>query len=182
MAESLLLPMVSRVAGKAADVLVQSITRMWGVDDDRRKLERHLLAVQSLLADAEVKSENNPAVRRWMKDLKVVAYRADDVLDDFQYEALHREAQSHRSMTSKVLSSFTLHNRLVFRHKASRELKNVLDKIDELVMEMNKFGFMERAEVPHALYRQTHSVLDESVEIFGRDEDKEALVKLLIDQ
>ncbi|TKW11595.1 hypothetical protein SEVIR_6G242150v4 [Setaria viridis] len=74
MAESLLLPMVSRVAGKAADVLVQSITRMWGVDDDRRKLERHLLAVQSLLADAEVKSENNPAVRRWMKDLKVVAY------------------------------------------------------------------------------------------------------------
>ncbi|XP_022683071.1 disease resistance protein RGA2-like [Setaria italica] len=182
MAESLLLPMVSRVAGKAADVLVQSITRMWGVDDDRRKLERHLLAVQSLLADAEVKSENNPAVRRWMKDLNVVAYRADDVLDDFQYEALHREAQSHRSMTSKVLSSFTLHNRLVFRHKASRDLKNVLDKIDELVMEMNKFGFMERAEVPHALYRQTHSVLDESVEIFGRDEDKEALVKLLIDQ
>ncbi|CAL5000084.1 unnamed protein product [Urochloa decumbens] len=183
MAESLLLPVVCRVAGKAADVLVQSITHMWGVDDDRRKLERHLLAVQSLLADAEVKSENNPAVRRWMKDLKAVAYRADDVLDDFQYEALHREAQSHRSMTSKVQSYFfTLHNRLVFRHKASRDLKNVLDKIDGLVTEMNKFGFMERTEVPHALYRQTHSALDGSAEIFGRDEDKEALVKLLLDQ
>jgi hypothetical protein len=183
MAESLLLTVVCKVAGKAADVLVKSITRVWGINDDRRKLERHLLAVQSLLADAEVKSENNPAVRRWMKDLKAVAYQADDVLDDFQYEAVRREAQSHhQSMTSKVLSYFTLHNRPVFRHKTSRNLRNGLDKIDGLVTEMSKFGFMERAKVPHVLYRQTHSGMDGSAGIFGRDEDKEALVKLLLYQ
>jgi hypothetical protein len=57
MAESLVLPVVRGVLGKAADALVQKVTRMWGVDNDRRKLERHLLSVQSLLSDAEVKSE-----------------------------------------------------------------------------------------------------------------------------
>lgn len=36
MAESLLLPVVRGVIGKAADALVQSITRIWGVDNDRR--------------------------------------------------------------------------------------------------------------------------------------------------
>lgn len=182
MAESLLLPVVHSVAGKAASAFVQSVTRMWGVDADRDKLERRLLAVQSLLADAEAKSETNPAVRKWMKDLKAVAYQADDVLDDFQYEALRREAQRNRSMASKVLGNFTSNNILVFRHKVSRDLKNVLEKIDELVTEMSTFRLVERVEAPHIMYRETHSVLDESTKIFGREHDKEVVVELLLGQ
>ncbi|TKW11537.1 hypothetical protein SEVIR_6G238466v4 [Setaria viridis] len=183
MAESLLLPVVRGVVGKAADALVQSITRMWGVDNDRLKLERHLVYVQSLLADAEAKSETNHAVRTWMKELKAAAYQADDVLDDFQYEALRREALSGQSTASKVLSNFTSKNRLVFRHKASRGLKNVLEKIDELVTEMTKFGLVALPEgPPQALPRQTHSALDESMEIIGRKDDKDGVVELLLDQ
>ncbi|RCV32115.1 hypothetical protein SETIT_6G232200v2 [Setaria italica] len=183
MAESLLLPVVRGVVGKAADALVQSITRMWGVDNDRLKLERHLVYVQSLLADAEAKSETNHAVRTWMKELKAAAYQADDVLDDFQYEALRREALSGQSTASKVLSNFTSKNRLVFRHKASRDLKNVLEKIDELVTEMTKFGLVALAEAPlQALPRQTHSALDESREIIGRKDDKDGVVELLLNQ
>nr|CAB3483707.1 unnamed protein product [Digitaria exilis] len=169
MAESLLLPV--------------SVTRIWGVDGERRKLERQLVYVQSLLADAEVKSETNHAVRAWMKALKAVAYQADDVLDDFQYEALRREAWSQRSKVNKVLSNFTSKNRLVFRHKASRDLKNVLQKITELVAEMNTFGLVVCAEAPpQALPRHTHSALDDSTGVFGRDDDKEVVVRLLLDQ
>ncbi|TVU04749.1 hypothetical protein EJB05_47882, partial [Eragrostis curvula] len=183
MAEALIFPLVRGVVGKAGDALVKRVTRMWGVDDDRDKLERRLAYVQSLLADAEVKSETNHAVRTWMKALKAAAYRADDVLDDFQYEALRLEAQSRGSMASKVLSCFNFQNKLVFRHKASKELKSVLDKIDELVEEMNKFGLLVREEVPQVLlHRQTHSALNESADIFGRDDDREVVVKLLLDQ
>ncbi|KAK8451627.1 hypothetical protein SEVIR_6G238500v4 [Setaria viridis] len=196
MAESLLLPVVRGVVGKAADALVQSITRMWGVDQDRLKLERHLVYVQSLLADAEAKSETNHAVRTWMKELKAAAYQADDVLDDFQYEALRREALSGQSVASKVLINFTSKNRLAFRCKASRNLKNVLKKIDKLVIEMKKFGLVALAEEPpqalprqmhsaappQALPRQTHSALDESIEIFDREDDKDGVVKVLLDQ
>ncbi|CAL5013782.1 unnamed protein product [Urochloa decumbens] len=150
MAESLLLPVVRGVVGKAADALVQRVTAMWGVDGHRRDLELKLLYVQSLLADAEVKSETNPAVKAWMRELRAAAYKADDVLDDFQYEALRREAQSLRPASSK---------------------------------DMQKFGLMQREPVAtQALYRQTHSVLDESTDIFGRDDDKEIVVKLLLDQ
>ncbi|WVZ91846.1 hypothetical protein U9M48_037968 [Paspalum notatum var. saurae] len=150
MAESLLLPVVRGVVGKAADALVQRVARMCGVDDDRRKLERHLVYVQSLLADAEVKAETNGAVRAWIKALKTAAYQADDVLDNF------------------------------------KDLKNVLDKIDELVAEMRKFDLVVRAEAPLRLqvilHRQTHSVLDESMVIFGRDDNKDDVVKILLDQ
>ncbi|KAJ1269472.1 hypothetical protein BS78_07G214400 [Paspalum vaginatum] len=185
MAETLLLPVVRGVVGKAADELVQRITRMCGVDDDRRKLERQLVYVQSLLADAEVKAETNGTIRVWMKALKTVAYQADDVLDNFQYEALRREAltQSGQSMASKVRSSFTSNNRLVLRYKASRDLKNVLQKIDELVAEMKMFDLVVRAEAPlQVLPHLTHSALDISMDIFGRDDDKEVVVKLLLGQ
>ncbi|EAZ43530.1 hypothetical protein OsJ_28147 [Oryza sativa Japonica Group] len=182
MAESLLLPVVRGVAGKAADALVQSVTRMCGIDGDRRKLERQLLAVQCKLADAEAKSETNPAVKRWMKDLKAVAYEADDVLDDFEYEALRREVKIGDSTTRKVLGFFTPHSPLLFRVTMSRKLGDVLKKINELVEEMNKFGLMEHVEVPQLPYRLTHSGLDESADIFGREHDKEVLVKLTLDQ
>ncbi|KAK3124022.1 hypothetical protein QOZ80_8AG0639410 [Eleusine coracana subsp. coracana] len=182
MAEALLLSVVRGVVGKAGDALVKRVTRMWGVDDDRERLERRLVYVQSLLADAEEKSETNDAVKAWMTALKAAAYQADDVLDDFQYEALRLEAQSLRSVTTKVLSFFTLQNRLVFRHKASMELKNVLGKIEELVSEMKTYELEPRGEVPQVVYRQTHSALDETAEIFGRDDDREVVVKVLLDQ
>ncbi|KAL5229418.1 hypothetical protein ABZP36_028194 [Zizania latifolia] len=182
MAESLLLPAVRGVVGKAADALVQSVTRMCGVDGDRRKLERQLLAIQCKLMDAEEKSETNPAVKRWMKDLRAVAYEADDVLDDFQYEALRREAKIGDSTTRKVLCYFTPQSPLLFRATMSRKLSNVLNKINELIEEMNKFGLMERTEPPQLPYRETHSALDDSADIMGRDDDKAAVVKLLMEQ
>nr|CAB3462191.1 unnamed protein product [Digitaria exilis] len=180
MAEVVLLPVVRGVVAKAGDVLVKRITGMWGIDGDRERLERRLVYVQSLLADAAVKSETNLAVKAWMKALKAAAYQADDILDDFQYEALRRE--SNQSMASKVLGNFTSKNRLVFRHKASRELKNVLEKIEELMSEMKEYELEPRAEVPQVLHRQTHSELDKSSQIFGRDDDMEVVVKLLLDQ
>ncbi|KAF7099580.1 hypothetical protein CFC21_101201 [Triticum aestivum] len=184
MAESLVLSVVQGVAGKAADALIQTVTRMCGLDDDRQTLERHLLAVQCKLANAEERSQTNPYLRSWMENLKGVAYEADDVLDDFQYEALRREAQIGKSTSRKVLGYVTYHSPLLFRFAMSRKLKGVLDKINKLVEEMNKFGLensVYQLERQHP-WRQTHSKLDESTKIFGRDDDKEGVVKLLLDQ
>ncbi|XP_048542663.1 putative disease resistance protein RGA3 [Triticum urartu] len=184
MAESLLLPLVRGVAGKATDALVETVTRMCGLDDDRQALERCLLAVECKLANAEEMSETNPYVKSWMKELKSVAYQADDVLDDFQYEALRRQSKIGKSTTRKVLSYITRHSPLLFRFEMSRKLKNVLKKINKLVKEMNTFGLessVRREERQHP-WRQTHSKLDETTQIFGRDDDKEVVVKLLLDQ
>ncbi|KAF2920748.1 hypothetical protein DAI22_08g234800 [Oryza sativa Japonica Group] len=117
-----------------------------------------------------------------MKDLKAVAYEADDVLDDFEYEALRREVKIGDSTTRKVLGYFTPHSPLLFRVTMSRKLGDVLKKINDLVEEMNKFGLMEHTEAPQLPYRLTHSGLDESADIFGREHDKEVLVKLMLDQ
>ncbi|XBI77119.1 hypothetical protein VPH35_070287 [Triticum aestivum] len=184
MAESLLLPLVRGVAGKAADTLVETVTQMCGLDNDRRTLERQLLAVECKLAHAEEWSETNSYVKSWMKELKSVAYEADDVLDDFQYEALRRKSKIGKSTTHKVLGYITDRSPLRFRFEMSKKLKTVLAKINKLVEEMNKFGLensVSRVERQHPC-RQTHSKLDWSTKIFGRDDDKEEVVKLLLEQ
>ena len=58
----------------------------------------------------------------------------------------------------------------------------MLGKIDDLVVEMKTFGLVKLAEPPQVVYRQTHSALDDSAEIFGSGDDKEVVVKMLLDQ
>ncbi|XBI77129.1 hypothetical protein VPH35_070297 [Triticum aestivum] len=184
MAESLLLPLVRGVAGKATDTLVEMVTRMCGLDEDRRTLGRHLLAVECKLANAEERCEKNDYVKSWMKDLKSVTYEANDVLDDFQYEALRRQSKIGMSTFRKVRGYITHRSPLLFRFEMTKKLKNVLEKINKLVEEMNKFGLensVHREEWQHP-WRQTHSKLDDSTKIFGRDNNKEEVVKLLLDQ
>nr|UBY07361.1 NBS-LRR disease resistance protein [Dasypyrum villosum] len=178
----LLVPLLGSVAAKAGDALVRELLRAWGLDKARRKLERHLAAVQSILLDADTKSRTNPAVHRWITDLKTAAYQADDVLDEFRYEALRRRAttQIHRpSISRKVLSYFTTNSPIVFRLSMSRKMKDALEMIDELVREMNKFQFLQHVEAPNIVHPQTHSHVVES-EIVGRQNEKEQVVQILL--
>ncbi|XBI05964.1 hypothetical protein VPH35_134038 [Triticum aestivum] len=184
MAESMLLPLVRGVAVKVADALVETVARICGLDDDRRTLERLLLAVQCKLANAEERSKKNNYIKIWMKELKSVAYEAEDMLDDFQYEALRRKSKVGNSTARKVLSYITHNSPLLFRFEMSKKLKNILQNISKLVEEMNKFGLENSVHREEQQYpwRQTHSKLDNFSKIFGRDDDKEVVVKLLLDQ
>nr|UBY07091.1 NBS-LRR disease resistance protein [Dasypyrum villosum] len=184
MAESLLLPLVRGVASRAVGSLVQTVTSMCGLDDDRETLKRHLLAIECKLVNAEEKCKTNGYIKSWMEKLKAVAYKADDILDDFEYKGLRRNFQIGEPTSRKVLGYVTRHSPLLFRFAMSRKLKGVLNRIKELVEEMNTFGlenFVNPDQRQHP-WRQTHSKLDESTEIFGRGDDKEGVVKLLLEQ
>uniref|UniRef100_A0A453Q966 Disease resistance N-terminal domain-containing protein n=1 Tax=Aegilops tauschii subsp. strangulata TaxID=200361 RepID=A0A453Q966_AEGTS len=155
-----------------------------GLGKVRRKLECHLAAIQCILLDADAKSRTNAAVHRWMTDLKTAAYQTDDVLDDFHYEALRRHAAQigHVSTAHKVglLSYFTINSPVVFRLSMSMKMKDALKVIDELVLEMNNFHFLQHAEARSVDHPQTHSRVDESV-IVGRQDEKELVVNILLD-
>ncbi|XBI78255.1 hypothetical protein VPH35_087979 [Triticum aestivum] len=96
-----------------------------------------------------------------MKELKSVAYEADD-------------CKIGRSTTLKVLSCITHNSPLLFRFEMSKKLMN----------EINKFGLensVHKEEEQHP-WRETHSKPDDFTKIFGRDDDKEVVVKLLLNQ
>ncbi|KAK1279582.1 hypothetical protein QJS04_geneDACA015138 [Acorus gramineus] len=74
-----------------------------GVDGELEKLESNFSAIQAVLADAEEQRVKNRTLEDWLKKVRDVAYRADNVLDEFHIEALRRrEAETGNHMLKNV--------------------------------------------------------------------------------
>ncbi|KAJ3684993.1 hypothetical protein LUZ61_014157 [Rhynchospora tenuis] len=98
--DMVLSPLISVAVKKSADALVEQICGMWGMDENRKTLRRHLLAIQEKIEDAQERAVGSPAVKGWMQELEAAAHEAVDVLDEFQYEALRSEAISQQPYAS----------------------------------------------------------------------------------
>jgi Rx N-terminal domain len=93
-------PLLSFVVLKVGNALIEQFCQMHGMKENREKLHRHLCAIQAVISNAEERGANEPHVRAWLKELNAAAYKAVDLLDDFQYEALRRDALSQDASSS----------------------------------------------------------------------------------
>uniref|UniRef100_A0A0D9XBP9 Uncharacterized protein n=1 Tax=Leersia perrieri TaxID=77586 RepID=A0A0D9XBP9_9ORYZ len=176
-------PLLSFAVLKVGNALIEQFCRMYGMKDNREKLQRQLLALQAVIANAEQRGAHEPHVRAWLKELTATAYKAVDVLDEFQYEALHRNAVSQEPSSSikKVTKRIILQkNPILFRYKMSKKLKTILEKIDEIISEMKNFNFIVLEHQPIISRPPTHSCIVKS-EIVGRDDAKEDIMNILVD-
>ncbi|CAL5330588.1 unnamed protein product [Camellia sinensis] len=71
----------------------------WGFKEDLETLRRRLTLIQSLLSDAENQRITSASMREWLKNLKLVTCDAENVLDEFAYEALRRKLEECWSST-----------------------------------------------------------------------------------
>ncbi|CAL9088130.1 unnamed protein product, partial [Musa acuminata var. zebrina] len=162
--------------------VIRQIGAVWGLEENLEKLERTLLRIQSIVGDAEEQQIKDTAVKKWLTALRDAAYAAEDVLDEFNLEILRK---SNRAIENKMMgkvSDFSSHNPLCFRFKMARKLNEVVKSIDEIAAESRKFNFAVRTqEQTPPTVRQTHSYVVES-DVIGRGEEKDEIVKLLIEQ
>jgi hypothetical protein len=74
-----------------------------GLEKKLEKWSKMLPRIEAVLDDAEEKQENGVAVKRWLDDLRDLAYDADDILDEFATEALRQKLTGgNHAGTSKV--------------------------------------------------------------------------------
>ncbi|CAL9170666.1 unnamed protein product [Musa hybrid cultivar] len=163
--------------------VVRQIGAVWGLEEDLEKLERTLLRIQSIVGDAEEQQIKDTAVKNWLTALRDAAYAAEDVLDEFNLETLRKSNRAiENKMMGKVSDFFSSHNPLCFRFKMARKLNEVVKSIDKIAAESRKFNFAVRTqEQTPPTVRQTHSYVVES-DVIGRGEEKDEIVKLLIEQ
>ncbi|EMS56468.1 Putative disease resistance protein RGA3 [Triticum urartu] len=158
------------------------------VAEELEKLSSSLSTIQAHVEDAEERQLKDKAARSWLAKLKDVAYEMDDLLDDYAAEALRskQEGPSRDNHLSKVRSCFCCFwfNTCLFNHKILQDIKKVEEKLNRLVQEREIIGpNMIRATDRKELKErpQTSSIIDDS-SVFGREEDKETIVKMLLDQ
>lgn len=133
---------ISMVKEKASSYLLDQYRVMEGMEEQRK-----LPAILDIIQDAE-KGAFRPGVRAWLKDLKEVSYEANDVFDEFKYEALRREAKKKGHHRIKAFTSFPARNPIVFRYRMGKKLCKIVQTIQVLVTEMTTFGFRHLQQAP----------------------------------
>ncbi|CAM0954879.1 unnamed protein product [Alopecurus aequalis] len=153
------------------------------VAEELEKLSSTLSTIQAHVEDAEERQLRDKAARSWLAKLKDVAYQMDDLLDDYTAEALRSKLEG--TSNYKVRSCFCCFclNTCLFNHKILQEIRKVEQKLDRLVKErqiigQNMVGMTDRKEIKER--PETSSIIDDS-SVFGREEDKEIIVKKLLD-
>uniref|UniRef100_K3Z363 NB-ARC domain-containing protein n=3 Tax=Setaria italica TaxID=4555 RepID=K3Z363_SETIT len=183
-------PLVSMVKEKASSYLLEQYQVMQGLEKQHKLLKRKLPAILDVITDAEEQAAaKREGAKAWLEEVRQVAYQANDVLDEFKYEALRRKAREeghYKELGMDVIKLFPSHNRFVFRIKMGNKLRIILQELDVLIAEMNCFGFKFRQgpPVPVNHLRENSSKIIDPVDIAGRSRagDKEKIIKSLLDK
>ncbi|XBJ14077.1 hypothetical protein VPH35_006171 [Triticum aestivum] len=182
-------PLVSLLMNKASNSLLDQYKVMEGMEEQHRILKSKLPAILDVITDAEEQATTHrEGAKAWLQELKTVAYKANEVFDEFKYEALRREAKKNGYYTKlgfDVIKIFPTNNRIVFRYKMSRKLCRILQAIEVLIVEMQVFGFKYQQQPPVSKqWRQTDYVIIDPQEIasISRSKDMKNIVDILLGQ
>ncbi|PUZ68672.1 hypothetical protein GQ55_2G047800 [Panicum hallii var. hallii] len=183
-------PLVSMVKEKASSYLLDQYKVMEGMEEQHKLLKRKLPAILDVITDAEEQAAaKREGAKVWLEEVRKVAYQANDVLDEFKYEALRRKAKKeghNKDLGIDVIKLFPTHNRIVFRHRMANKLRVILKEIDILIREMNDFRFMFKPGPPEPIIylRQNNSdIVDrENIAKESRAREKKDVVDRLLAQ
>ncbi|RYR75199.1 hypothetical protein Ahy_A02g009873 isoform B [Arachis hypogaea] len=135
------------------------------------RLKTALFGAEGLVADAELKQFGNPSVRKWLDSLRDAVYCAQDLLD-----AVLLKATTQKNASSSWSLSFFI----------NRDRDEMVDKMEGMVRRVEDLGkqkdFLGLEKIPtgSSSWRTPTSSLVRG-NVYGREDDKKALVKMLKD-
>ncbi|GAV73547.1 NB-ARC domain-containing protein [Cephalotus follicularis] len=120
---------------KLLSIATEEIGAALGVKGDLQKLKGKLESIQMFLNDASNRQISETSIREWLKKLQTVAYKAEDVLDEFAFEHLRRKLELQNRMSSKARNCLSLSNPVGFRFKMAHEVKRVNKMLNDIYTE-----------------------------------------------
>ncbi|KAL5549124.1 hypothetical protein UlMin_004355, partial [Ulmus minor] len=143
------------------------------------ELKINLRSANVVLNDAEVKQLTNQDVKNWVDDLTDVIYKADFLLDKIDTEASRRKREdgSAASKASKLLN-FVSTSFSSFEKTLIVEVEEILEKLNLLLGQIDRLGLKEVQTRP--LQRLRAPLVVKESDVYGRDQDKEKIVELLL--
>ena len=182
MAESFLFSLADSFITKVASRAVEEASLALGVYDDLREIKNTVSLIKAVLLDAELKQKQNYELREWLKQIKRVLYDAEDVIDDFECEALRKHiVNASGSIRKKVRRYFSGSNPLVYRLKMAHQIKHINKRFNKVAAARHNFDLQTNDSDNHVIKRRelTHSHVINS-DVIGKENDKQKIIDLLL--
>ncbi|XP_019702706.3 putative disease resistance protein RGA3 isoform X4 [Elaeis guineensis] len=160
---------------------------------DLKRLERTLKRIQTVLHDAEEREIREEAIKLWLKELKEVAYDAEDVLDEYHYEELRAQVEARASRKRKrvegddeeeVSSSLSTIEVSIPDGMGDR-IREIRERFDEISEDRERLRLREEdgeRRVFGALRPPPTSHMVDESSIYGREHDKQKVIDLLFSE
>ncbi|KAK4410218.1 Disease resistance protein RGA2 [Sesamum angolense] len=129
MAEIVIDSAVQVLVEKLIAIASEEIGVIFGVKEELASLKESFTKIQAFLNDASKRQMEEEAAKLWLKDLESIAYEADTLLDEFNYEIVRRKVQIKNQMKRKVCFFFCFSNLVLFRSKLAHKIKNLNIKL-----------------------------------------------------
>ncbi|KAK9923432.1 hypothetical protein M0R45_031851 [Rubus argutus] len=88
MADALISVLIDQLASSAFEQIKENVRLFWEVEKEVDQFTESLNTIQAVLKDAEKRQVKDAAVQEWLDKLKEVAYEMDNVLDEWNTQAL----------------------------------------------------------------------------------------------
>ncbi|TQD89868.1 hypothetical protein C1H46_024570 [Malus baccata] len=179
-------PLAAKLIERLSSIASEEICLAWGVQADLQKLGRTMSTIRDVLLDAEEKQARNSGLRSWLRQLKDVFLDAEDLLDEFECEALRRQVVRGSGTTRKVRRFFSRSNPVAFHLRVGHGIKDIRERLHQL-KDDKKFADLcpdHHHQISDNLRenRNTTDYLVPSSKVIGRETEKNEVVDLLMVQ
>jgi disease resistance protein RPM1 len=124
---------VNLVLGKLADVAVQEVLSLHGVDKQVETMSRELGRIQAFLKDADKKQITDNRQKYWIKEVRDLAYSIEDAIDTFLME-IPQEPQNSTGMMQDMKMMIKKAKKYTPVHKLVDEISLIQTKMKEIQM------------------------------------------------
>lgn len=165
-----------------SSLLREELGLLSGFKAELEKLESVFTRIQSVLEDAMRRQLQDRALQDWLEKLTYMAYHAEDVLEEFNFEVLRKKTASRDGRCREVHDFFSGNNQLKFRLLMAHKIKDLREKMESFSKEVSQFKLEPGASqgpLENMDERQTHSFV-ESADVIGRDEERKRIVEVLL--
>ncbi|XP_078152635.1 putative disease resistance protein RGA3 [Carex rostrata] len=153
------------------------------VEEDLERLMRTLERIKATLYDAEEREIKERSVKLWLKELKKVAYDAEDVLGEYRYKVTRVQLEARKAFEAsgshkrKKMEIVQIPDDMVDR------LNKIRSRFDEIAKDREALQLRESDGVRrlnNKILRPPMGHMVDKANIFGRDAEIEEVVDFLL--
>ncbi|KAK1293122.1 putative disease resistance protein [Acorus calamus] len=173
---------ISFIMGKTGELLLHEGTLLYGLRNQVRSFEGESKLLQQFLSKADRKRGKEQDVKEWLRQLRDVAYKGEDIIDEFML----RNEIRHRQQRSRFKRCVLLLRDMPARCRIGNSIVDFNARLKEIFALKDQYGIeVDRApEVNRALedrkQRDSHPQMDGV--IVGFQDQEERLVQRLFGQ